>query len=209
MGFKVAFEEKETDDFTSGSVIEQTPKAGKDISRQSAVKLVVDIPIPIVPVPSVKGRTLADAQRELRRVGLRWTITTQVNDNLNANTVIEQNPQSTVEIKKGRAVQLTVSAKTVVPVTPPAVPPTVPATVPPTTAGFTLGRYYGLTESAARERLQALKLMVVIQGQTVARAGGRGQAPQMVISQDPKEGTTVHAGDKVTLQMGPMQVVVP
>lgn len=66
------------------------------------------INVPEITVPTVVDHQVADAERELRNLGLEPKII-EVADEAEQGTVIKQNPEAQSKVKRGRVIELTVS----------------------------------------------------------------------------------------------------
>ncbi len=109
-GFKVGKVEEKTDpEAPEGVVLSQDPKAGAQVTRGTAVNLVVSTGREKVTVPDVVGASRSQAARLLRAAGLEvGTVSEEVSDK-EAGLVIRQNPAAGAEVTKGSAVDLVVS----------------------------------------------------------------------------------------------------
>jgi beta-lactam-binding protein with PASTA domain/tRNA A-37 threonylcarbamoyl transferase component Bud32 len=129
---------------------------------------------PKVEVPSVVGRPAALAALVLKQAGLvPGKVTTATSDAVSANTVISQDPSAGTELPKGQAVSLVLSAG-------PAV-----AAVPDLA---------GLNETDAIRAIQSAGFTIG----GISRRADAAVTSGMVISQEPKSGTTVRRGSAVS-----------
>jgi serine/threonine-protein kinase len=124
LGLNVVVETEESRDFRPGQTIRTDPKSGTSIQRGAQVKLVVASGD--VTVPNVVGKSRADAEAELFKVGLLARVIEQEAADQPVGTVIGQNPRETAKLKQGSTVEITVA---IAPVTP---PPTESPTPSPT-----------------------------------------------------------------------------
>jgi serine/threonine-protein kinase len=92
------------------TVLRQQPAAGTRAERGATVQLTiaVSVEVSLVSVPLVIGRRIADAERELSRVGLRMVVSTQVPGPV-GGLVVFQNPTPGRSVPAGRAVDVIVS----------------------------------------------------------------------------------------------------
>ncbi len=93
-------------------VIEQSVPPEGFVKANSAVDIVVSLgePVANVVVPSVLGKTLEVARRDIQRAGLTvGAITYMVNDALLPNTVVEQSLEPGLTVANGDTLHLTVS----------------------------------------------------------------------------------------------------
>ncbi|HLT58791.1 MAG TPA: Stk1 family PASTA domain-containing Ser/Thr kinase [Limnochordales bacterium] len=95
-------------------VVDQDPAPGTAVEKGTPVKLWVVRPeeaVPTAVVPDVRGRTLAEAQRELEDLGLAlgnaWP---EVNPLIPAGRVIDQNPAPGTAVEQGSAVDVVFSS---------------------------------------------------------------------------------------------------
>jgi serine/threonine-protein kinase len=94
----------------SGEVVAQSPDAGSQAAKGSAVRLNVSKGTEFVPVPSVVGSTQADATAQLKAAGLGVNAV-QVPSTDPNGTVVAQHPTGG-NAKRGSAVRLNVSSGT-------------------------------------------------------------------------------------------------
>jgi beta-lactam-binding protein with PASTA domain len=95
-----------------GTVVDQTPAAGIEVTDGGTIQLEVArsrLAVRRIEVPDVVGSTAAAARSELRSAGLAVSTVTVVSEEP-AGTVIEQSPGAGTELRKGGNVKLTVSA---------------------------------------------------------------------------------------------------
>ena len=93
-----------------GIVLSTNPASGASVSKNSAVNLVVSNGpnIPIVTVPSVKGKQLTSAIALIQGAGLTYKVN-NVTSNQPVGTVLDQNPAGGSKVKATVPVVLTVS----------------------------------------------------------------------------------------------------
>ncbi|HJQ50777.1 MAG TPA: Stk1 family PASTA domain-containing Ser/Thr kinase [Gaiellaceae bacterium] len=169
--------------FKQGIVYDQNPDAGSKVDRGGTVTIWVSTGPPKVKVPSVKGKTWADAQQELSNLGFKPE-EHFVPGGKTKGIVSATDPPAGTAAPKGSTVRVNVYSG-------PA-----PAIVP-SVVGLSLA------EAIAKLRAEGLNPNPTI----VA-----SDAPQnQVIHQDPAPGTRVAKGKPVALQVsnGPPQVSVP
>ncbi len=96
--------------FAKGTVLSTNPAAGASVGKNSAVNLVVSNGpnVPIVTVPSVKGKQLATAIQLIQAAGLTYTVK-NVGSTQPVGTVLDQNPAGGAKVKATVPVVLTVS----------------------------------------------------------------------------------------------------
>ncbi len=110
-GLEPSFQQGEfSESIAEGLITRQEPPTGRRVARGSQVKYWVSLGRPIVEVPSIVGKSLEDALRELDRVGLRLgDRTSEFSVEQPAGTVTRQNPRPGVEARTGDRVDVTVS----------------------------------------------------------------------------------------------------
>jgi serine/threonine-protein kinase len=91
-----------------GVVVSQKPKEATEVKKGSQVRIVIDSGAPRVAVPDLGGKTFADAQAALDKLGLDST-RTQVTSGAPAGTVVDQAPKAGAKLAKGSTVTLAVS----------------------------------------------------------------------------------------------------
>jgi serine/threonine-protein kinase len=142
---------------------------------------------PLVSVPNVQGKTLADARAALEAVGLNGEVVDQKADNtVPPGSVISQDPVANEKLAKGKSVRLVISqGPSIVPV--------------PDVKGKTL--------TEARTAIESVGLVVG----TVTHRNSTSVAKDHVISQSPDPAVDVRAGTKINLSVsdGPKKVPVP
>jgi eukaryotic-like serine/threonine-protein kinase len=100
-----------SDDVPEGRVIEQTPPADRQVEAGSAVDLVFSGGPKTVPVPSLTGMTLGDAEAALQAAGLILGETTEQNDqDVPEGQIISQDPVAGEEVPEESPVNVVVSA---------------------------------------------------------------------------------------------------
>jgi beta-lactam-binding protein with PASTA domain/tRNA A-37 threonylcarbamoyl transferase component Bud32 len=108
-GFKVTFREREDEEKDPGTVLEQSPEAGKRADKGSTVELIVAKEPAEAAVPDVVNQTVDDAIDTLEEAGFRVrqrprAVTTADQDGV----VLEQNPPAGQKRKRGARIFLTV-----------------------------------------------------------------------------------------------------
>lgn len=92
-----------------GSIVEQSARAGSDLTRGGAVDVVVGMP-PLKNTPKLVDRALGDAEAELEKQGLRLgAVRTQAADGKRAGTVVAQDPPPDVKLRQGESVAVTIA----------------------------------------------------------------------------------------------------
>ena len=101
-------------DQTSGVVLRQVPEAGVVVARGAAVAMTIAVP-KRVPIPSVVGRTRADATQLLAQAGLRANALDDGASVAPPDQVVAQVPTAGTEVVVGAAVRITVATGVEVP----------------------------------------------------------------------------------------------
>jgi beta-lactam-binding protein with PASTA domain len=162
-----------------GTVVRQKPGAGKEVERQTVIRLAIATPPPsesdpdAVEVPQLVGLTLSEARARLRKLGLRSNVT-EVASSQPKGTVVEQAPTAGAEVRKRSTVSLRVSTGVV---------------------GSILPNVIGLDEQTARQTLEAAGYEVEIVDTATEDPTQNG----IVVGQAPTGGTNSPEGTLVTL----------
>jgi serine/threonine-protein kinase len=158
------------DTIPDGSVVRQVPVDGK-APRGSAVDVWVSKGHAPVPVPAVIGKDQHAAEQALKAAGFVPAVHTEYSNDIARGQVISVDPSEATKTPYGSTVTLTVS-------------------LGPET--FAAPSFTGLSPSAAEAKAKDYGLKVSF--------FDIPHTPQTtVISQNPAAGTTVHAGDTITL----------
>jgi beta-lactam-binding protein with PASTA domain len=156
-----------------GEIVAQQPARGREIPQTSGVDVWISKGPPPVAVPAVSGQTLASATSELRSAGLAAAVQERFSDAVDRGLVIDQSPEPKVETPKGSSVTVVVSKG--------------PET-------FELPRLVGMSKADALATLAHLGLdphLIVLPSSKGDRVQG----------QDPRPGTVVHAGGRITIYL--------
>jgi beta-lactam-binding protein with PASTA domain/predicted Ser/Thr protein kinase len=109
-GLEPAFQEGEfSDTVAEGLVTRQEPPPQRNVAKGSQVRYWVSIGKEIVTVPSLVGKTLNEASRDLRAVGLQLGRRVGEFSERDPGIVLNQNPNAGREARKGDDVDVTVS----------------------------------------------------------------------------------------------------
>ncbi len=186
-GFRIASIEREfSDEFDSGIAIRTEPPGGTEIEEGSQVTLVVSQGQEVFGVPPVVGLTLDEARQLLEAQELELgNVTEQPSDSFAEGLITSQDPPPGTDAPQGTAVDVVVSSGR---------------------QSFTLEDYRGFTEDQVRAELGALGLNADIR-----REASADVAEGQVTRTEPPAGSTVRAGDTVTvfISSGPEPVEVP
>jgi beta-lactam-binding protein with PASTA domain/predicted Ser/Thr protein kinase len=177
-GLKVADPVLQVDEnAVPGTVIAQSPAASTPVAQGTTVTLTVAKAAAKVPVPDLTDMTLAQAQVALNVVHLEFGSKTEApSDTVAVGHILDQDPAPGEKVRKGSLVDVVLS------------------TGP---SSFALPDVTCLSFGKAKTRLDGLGLRVVDGG--TAPFDPLCPEPNKVAVQDPSAGTTVHAGDTVTL----------
>ena len=160
------------------TVIGQSPASGSEVDAETVVRLDVATPPPApatVEVPRLLGLTSSEARRQLRDLGLRFTVIEVASDQP-VGTVVGQTPRAGREIRKAGTVTLRVSSG--------------PADV-------LVPDVVGLDEQSARQELEAAGFEVRVVDVPTADPSEDG----FVISQDPPGESSSPKGSVITLRI--------
>ncbi|MDG9684795.1 Stk1 family PASTA domain-containing Ser/Thr kinase [Streptomyces sp. DH18] len=175
-----------SDTVERGSVVSSDPASGDRIRGNGSVKLVVSRGPEIVRVPDVVDRSLADARRALKKVGLvPGMVTREFSEDVARGEVIRTDPRAGADRTPDTAVALVVSKGA-------------PVDVPDVT---------GLSIEAATAELEAQGLKADV---LLARINSP-EAQGDIAEQSPGEGVEAAEGDTIelTVSKGPRMLVVP
>lgn len=158
-----------SDRFEAGLVIRQSAEGTAD--RRSEIDLVVSLGPTPVPVPKVVGLTRDEAVARLDTLGFLVDEQDDYSNDVPRGVVISQEPPRRTELQPGNAVTIVVSLGP---------------------EEFELPSFIGMATGAAQSQLRELGL----EPRILPIPGGDGE---VVVSQLPGAGSTVRAGDTVTL----------
>ena len=186
LGLHTQVEEEFSDNVDTGSVTRSDPEGGSSVHKRAEVQLYVSKGVDMKTVPKLTGKSQDEAQRSLTEAGLTvGAITDAYSEDVPQGQVISQSVAAGTSLAHDSAVDIVLSKGRQ------------PLTVP------TLS---GLSASAAKSAIEDLGLVAAptdAYSDTVAE----GQ----VISQQTREGSTLHRGDSVvyTVSKGPEKVAIP
>jgi serine/threonine-protein kinase len=176
-GLKVEVSEQPSDDVPEGQVISQAPQAGVAVAKGSTVRLVVSSGPQQPTVPNVINQSEGEARAAIQGIGLGVDVAEQSSSTIAAGNVIDQDPAPGTKVDPGTTVRIVVSSG------PESVP--VPGVV-------------GLPRDEAVSVLEDAGLRPNVQTVNVADPNADG----LVIAQDPEQGSTAVAGDRVRINVG-------
>jgi serine/threonine-protein kinase len=160
-----------------GIVFKADPAQGAKAAKGSKVHLWVSQGAEQVTVPSVVGKTEAEATDALNKAGFDVNVKKKADATAAKGSVIEQTPLGATQAPKGSAVTIVVS--------------TGPEQV-------TITNLVGLTEAEAVAKINAMGLVESVQTLTGSLPADIGK----VKDQDPPTGTKVNKGSTVTIWVG-------
>jgi beta-lactam-binding protein with PASTA domain len=182
-GYSADVQARVSSEAAPGRVISQAPAAGIELDRGESVTIVVARGPGSVEVPRVVGLPAADALVRLQAAGLKGR-TVKTASRQPQDRVIRQSPDAGAQVERDSTVLLTVSRG-------------------PRGAG--VPSVAGLTESAARTRLEGAGFEVSVTRVQSSRPRG------IVVSQKPAAGARAPRGSTVTLNVsrGPTTTTTP
>lgn len=186
LGLRTQVEEEFSDDVDTGSVTRSDPEGGSSVHKRTEVQLYVSKGVDMKTVPEVTGKSQDEAQRSLTEAGLAvGAVTDAYSEDVPQGQVISQSVAAGTSLAHDSAVDIVLSKGRE------------PLTVP------TLS---GLSASAAKSAIEDLGL-VAAPTEAYSDTVAEGQ----VISQQTREGSTLHRGDSVayTVSKGPEKVAIP
>ena len=186
LGLHTQVEEEFSDDIDTGSVTRSDPEGGSSVHKRAEVQLYVSKGVDMKTVPEVTGKSQDEAQRSLTDAGLAvGAVTDAYSEDVPQGQVISQSVAAGTPLAHDSAVDIVLSKGRE------------PLTVP------TLS---GLSASAAKSAIEDLGLVA-----TPTEAYSDTVAEGQVISQQTREGSTLHRGDSVayTVSKGPEKVAIP
>lgn len=101
--------ERFNEKYPKGTVIFQKPAAGSTVKEGRRVFLFVSSGIPLVKVPSLKGKYLRDAKLTLDRMELALGDTSRVQSQSPKDVIIDQQYYEGTQVQKGTRINVTVS----------------------------------------------------------------------------------------------------
>ena len=186
LGLRTQVEEEFSDDVDTGSVTRSDPEGGSSVHKRAEVQLYVSKGVDMKTVPEVTGKSQDEAQRSLTDAGLAvGAVTDAYSEDVPQGQVISQSVAAGTSLAHDSAVDIVLSKGRE------------PLTVP------TLS---GLSASAAKSAIEDLGLVAA-----PTEADSDTVAEGQVISQQTREGSTLHRGDSVayTVSKGPEKVAIP
>jgi serine/threonine-protein kinase len=176
---------KEHPTIGKGTVIGQDPGGGSRVPKGDVVTLVVSAGPGTARIPDLTGQPRSTARKTLSDLGFSVAEEKAPSDTVKENHVIDTRPASGQELEKGQNVTLVVSSGK---------------------QRIAVPKVTDLTQDEARSTLEALGFTVATTTQE-----STDKAPGTVLDQNPKAGTTIAKGGRVTLVVAkaPAPVDVP
>lgn len=177
-----------------GTILSQIPDGGATLQTKE-LRVVVAAAPELVTVPSVIGKSLAEATETLVEAGFEVPTPTKQASSEPLGEVLSQDPNAGSKSEKGALINLTISGEPSVPADA-ATSGTAPSDAPPSEEGLIeVPKVTGMLIGAARTKLTKAGLVV---GQVREKEHEEMQGNR-VMSQTPAAGTKVAAGSTVDL----------
>ncbi len=109
-GLTAEIAEAFSDEFEAGIVMAQSLNAGEQVDEGTKITITVSKGGETFALPNVTGKAMADADAELKALGLQVVIEQRADANVPVGQVIEQATAAGTPVKKGDSVTLTVSS---------------------------------------------------------------------------------------------------
>jgi serine/threonine-protein kinase len=167
-----------SEDFGEGVILDQSPDADLQVDEDTPVDITVSTGPEVATVPFVEGLPVEQAIEAIENEGLRASTRDAASEDVEAGTVVEQDPPGGSEAELDDIVTISVS--------------TGPEDTP-------LPDLRGIPAGAAEAELERLGLEVDQEDET----GECIQPPNTVCNMSPEPGTPVEEGDSVTLFVQP------
>ncbi len=163
-----------------GRVLAQTPEAGTELRKGQVIVLQVSRGGELHAIPDVRGKTLAQAQADIKNQGFSLGDVIRIREpDIQAGTVIAQSPSAPANVASGRRIDLLVQDGT------------------PAAEVVTIPDVNRMTEAEARSVLEAGGLKV----NGVDRVYSPLLPEGLAIETRPGAGTAIRAGQGVTLKL--------
>lgn len=108
-GLSVSFEMQKDNSKTKGEVIDQSVKAGEQVKRGDSIRLTVIFHDETMEVPDLSGKTKAEAEKTLKKVGLKGAFNEAYDEETESGKVISQSPKAGATVKDGSSVTVNIS----------------------------------------------------------------------------------------------------
>ena len=108
-GLKAEIVEEYNDNIEAGVVIKQEPEANEEVAKDSNVKIFVSLGTDKIAVPSVVGKTEADAKTEIENAGLKVNVKYEENSAKSNGVVLKQEAEAGSMVAKDTAITIYVN----------------------------------------------------------------------------------------------------
>lgn len=108
-GLKPEIVEEHNDNIEAGIVIRQEPEANEEVAKDSNVKIFVSLGTDKIAVPSVVGKTEADAKTEIENAGLKVNVKYEENSAKSNGVVLKQEAEAGSMVAKDTAITIYVN----------------------------------------------------------------------------------------------------
>ena len=108
-GLKPEIVEEYNDNIEAGIVIRQEPEANEEVAKDSNVKIFVSLGTDKIAVPSVVGKTEADAKTEIENAGLKVNVKYEENSAKSNGVVLKQEAEAGSMVAKDTAITIYVN----------------------------------------------------------------------------------------------------
>ncbi|MCX7832541.1 MAG: PASTA domain-containing protein [Actinobacteria bacterium] len=166
-----------SDNIPEDMIMKQSPSPNSEVSKGTAVDIVISKGVEVVIIPDVTGLSLDKAKEMIKKAGLKFEVVEEESETFEKGKVIRQSPSPGDNAKKGDKVLLVVSSG--------------PAFV-------AVPNLIGMDSLSARNQLQSLGLEVETVNVEVFEESQVGK----VVQQTPDPNTKVRKGTKVTIWIG-------
>ena len=108
-GLKPEIVEEHNDNIEAGIVIRQEPEANEEVAKDSNVKIFVSLGTDKIAVPSVVGKTEADAKTEIENAGLKVNVKYEENSAKSNGVVLKQEAEAGSMVAKDTTITIYVN----------------------------------------------------------------------------------------------------
>lgn len=108
-GLKAEIVEEYNDNIEAGVVIKQEPEANEEVAKDSNVKIFVSLGTDKIAVPSVVGKTEADAKTEIENAGLKVNVKYEENSAKSNGVVLKQEAEAGSMVAKDTTITIYVN----------------------------------------------------------------------------------------------------
>lgn len=173
VGLKIVDGGTEKSDEPEGTVINVHPKVGTKVKKDSEVRVILSAGETKINMPNIIGSNIEDAKTVLSKNGLEnYTIEEQYSDSVDYNDVISTDPSANEEVTKDTKITIYVSLGKKI-------------------SYVTVEDVTGLSENAAKSKLESLGLQVSVQTKEVDDSQVNLVVSQSISGKNVEEGTTV------------------